>query len=89
MNDLPSIGSYFFVEPDLSSAEARSMIEPIPAEDRSECSSYQTFMIVNPFHEKTTLLKLLSGALNRRHPGNHGTPLPLLISYMMRIRSWV
>jgi len=33
VNDLPSIGSFFFIDPDLSSSEARSMIEHIAASD--------------------------------------------------------
>jgi len=34
IDDVPSIGSFFFVDPDLSSEEARSIIESISASDR-------------------------------------------------------
>jgi hypothetical protein len=40
VNDVPSIGPFFFVEPDLSSEEARSMTKSLsPSDRRKHCSS--------------------------------------------------
>jgi len=36
VNDITSIGPFFFIDPDLSSEEARSIIEPISTSDRQK-----------------------------------------------------